>query len=70
MAEAARLFGARAPFGVPTDGPLTLVCAREQVAALSDWLVGKGAAHVAVSAPEYVFRTGAKIYEKLAARLL
>ena len=68
-AEAAALFGARAPFGFAGGGPLTLVCARADVAALADWLVRRGADHVAVSAPDYVFLAQAKLYEALASRI-
>jgi len=70
--EIARLagetFGARALLG--TDGPaLELVCPVDQVAPLADWLIARGAEHVAVSSLDYVFSARNPLYEKLAARV-
>ena len=72
VGETARLagetFGARALLG--TDGPgLELVCPADQVAPLADWLIARGAEHVAVSSLDYVFSARNPLYEKLAARI-
>lgn len=72
VAETARLagetFGARALLGA--DGPaLELVCPADQVAPLADWLIARGAEHVAVSSLDYVFSARNPLYEKLAARI-
>ncbi len=68
-AEAASLFSARALFGLPSDGPLTLVCPRDQAALLADWLIAQGADHVSVGALDYLFSAKNALYEKLLARL-
>ncbi|MBL8589702.1 MAG: ATP phosphoribosyltransferase [Methylobacteriaceae bacterium] len=68
-AEAEARFGARAPFGPPADGRVALVCPAGQAAALADWLIGLGAADVAVSALAYLFRAESGLYARLAARL-
>ncbi|MDB5595330.1 MAG: phosphoribosyltransferase [Hyphomicrobiales bacterium] len=67
--EAAEKFEARALFGTPVDGPLTLLCAKKKVPALADWLVSCGAEHVAVSALDYVFSARNALYDKLCARI-
>ncbi len=72
VGETARLagetFGARALLGA--DGPgLELVCPADQVAPLADWLIARGAEHVAVSSLDYVFSARNPLYEKLAARI-
>lgn len=72
VGETARLagetFGARALLGA--DGPgLELVCPVDQVAPLADWLIARGAEHVAVSSLDYVFSARNPLYEKLAARI-
>lgn len=67
--EAGELFEARALFGVGLQGPLTLLCPKKKVPALADWLVAKGAEHVAVGALDYVFSARNALYEKLSARI-
>ena len=67
--EAGRMFEARALFGVAPEGPLTLVCPRDRAPALADWLIGKGAAHVAVGALDYVFSARNELYDRLARRV-
>lgn len=66
--EAGAAFEARALFGTAGDGPLTLVCPRSNAAALADWLLFRGAKHVAVGALDYVFNAQNALYDKLARR--
>jgi ATP phosphoribosyltransferase len=66
--EAAQAFGARAPFGVE-GAVLTLLCPADEVAPLADWLIERGAQHVAVTAPDYVFSARDPLYERLAGRV-
>ncbi|HUZ67328.1 MAG TPA: ATP phosphoribosyltransferase [Beijerinckiaceae bacterium] len=66
--EAGALFEARALFGAAGEGPLTLVCPRSNAAALADWLLQRGAEHVAVGALDYVFSARNALYDKLARR--
>ena len=65
--QAAALFGAtrRSEGG----GRLTLVCARDKVAPLADWLVTRGAASVTVAAHDYVFAAANPLHQALLARL-
>jgi ATP phosphoribosyltransferase len=67
--EAADAFGARAIFGTPAEGPLTLLCGHKKVAALADWLVSRGAEHVTVGSLDYVFGARNPLYDKLCARI-
>ena len=67
--EASEKFDARALFGTPSEGPLTFLCAKARVAALADWLVSRGAEHVAVSTLDYVFGARNALYDKLCARI-
>ena len=67
--EAAEPFGARAIFGLAVDGPLTLVCPTKNAAPLADWLVARGAEHVAVATNDYIFGARNALYEKLVARI-
>lgn len=64
--EAAERFGARL-FGCE-DGRLVLHCANGHVPELADWLIGQGAAHVAVSPLDYVFSAQNQLYDKLLGR--
>jgi ATP phosphoribosyltransferase len=66
--EAGELFEARALFGTTGEGPLALVCPRSNAAGLADWLLQRGADHVAVGALDYVFSAKNALYEKLARR--
>ncbi len=50
-------------------GRLTLVCPKDKVAPLADWLITHGAAHVTVVAMDYAFTPANPLYEKLVARL-
>ena len=52
-----------------SDGRLTLTCPNDKVAALADWLIARGAAHVRVIAADYVFTPSNPLYEKLTAQL-
>ena len=66
-AEAAALFGARA-FG-SDEARLVLHCAKASVPDLADWLIGRGAIHVAVAALDYVFAAQNPLFDKLVAGL-
>ncbi len=68
-AEAETLFGARAPFGVSAEGPLSLQCAPDKAAPLADWLIEKGAAHVSVASLDYLFSAHNDLYERLSKRI-
>lgn len=68
LAEAKQLFSARLRWPV-ADGRLTFSCPSERVAALADWLIGKGAEQVTVASLAYVFSAQNPLYEKLVARL-
>lgn len=50
-------------------GRLTLVCLRDKVAPLADWLIAQGAEHVTVAAMDYVFSPANPLHDKLLARL-
>ncbi len=50
-------------------GRLTLVCPKDKVAPLADWLVAKGAEHVTVAAMDYVFTPANPLYEALVRKL-
>lgn len=67
--EAAKLFGARLPFGPPLDGRVTLHCPVAHVAGLADWLIGLGAEQVAVGSLDYVFGARNPLFERLEQRL-
>ena len=62
-------FGARAPFGAPREGRVTLHCPEKAVADLADWLIGLGAEHVSVAALAYVFSARNPFYERLERRI-
>jgi ATP phosphoribosyltransferase len=62
--EAQAQFGARALLGDSRES-LSLVCPADKVAPLADWLIGKGAEHVVVSAPDYVFSAANPLYQRL-----
>ncbi|ACK49773.1 ATP phosphoribosyltransferase [Methylocella silvestris BL2] len=66
--EAQSLFSARLRF-CAQDGRMSLNCPAEKVAALADWLIGRGADHVGVTALDYVFSAENPLYEKLIAKL-
>jgi len=63
--QAQALFSARALLGDSRES-LSLVCPADKVAPLADWLIGKGAEHVVVSALDYVFSAANPLYQKLA----
>jgi len=69
VAQAQKLFDARAPLGIAKDGPLTLVAAKKKVADLADWLVSQGADHVTVAQMDYIFSSKNELFEKLSARI-
>ncbi len=69
VAQAEKLFAARAPLGIAKDGPLTLVAAKKKVADLADWLVSQGADHVTVAQMDYIFSSKNELFEKLSARI-
>lgn len=62
------MFDARALFGAASDRPLTLVCPRSNAAVLADWLLRRGAEHVAVGALDYVFSARNALYDEFARR--
>ena len=68
VAEAGGLFGARRR-SENIAGRLTLVCPRDKVAPLADWLLAQGAEHVTVAAHEYVFAASNPLHQALLARL-
>ena len=51
------------------DGRLLLHCAKRRVPELADWLIGQGAANVAVAQLDYVFEAQNALYDKLAERI-
>ncbi len=51
-------------------GRLTLVCLRDKVAPLADWLIAQGAEHVTVVAMDYVFAAANPLHDKLLSRLV
>ncbi len=63
----------RATFGAALrarDGETaTFACPTKQVAALADWLIGKGAKSVTSAKLEYVFKAGNALWGRLAGRL-
>ena len=67
-AEAAPLFDA-ALRSENARGRLTLVCPKDKVPPLADWLIAKGAEHVTVASMDYVFTPANPLYETLVARL-
>jgi ATP phosphoribosyltransferase len=69
VAQAEKLFDARAPLGIAKDGPMTLVAAKKKVADLADWLVSQGADHVTVAQMDYIFSSKNELFEKLSARI-
>lgn len=66
--EAQARFSAKPRLHAP-DGRLCLNCPKDKVAELADWLISQGAAHVAVTAQDYVFSKLNPLYEKLKERL-
>jgi len=69
VAEAHAIFGIRTIFGVPKDGPLSLMVPKKTVAALADWLIARGAEHVTVAQMDYVFGARNELYDRLVARV-
>ena len=68
LAEAAEKFGAQLR-GQPGRHLTVLAASREKVAPLADWLIGKGAEHVSVTALDYLFGSHNSLFEKLAKRI-
>jgi len=68
-AEAARRFGAIAPFGAAGDGPLTLHVPKGAAYALSDWLIAQGATTVTVGALDDIFEAENPLWHRLLERL-
>ena len=62
-------FGANAIYGLEAASELSLACPRANAAALAGWLIERGAQHVSVSAPEYIFSARNELSEKLARRI-
>jgi ATP phosphoribosyltransferase len=67
--EAVELFGAQLLFGLPADGPVSLLCPHSKAADLADWLVSRGVDRVAVSALDYVFSARNELFARLEKRL-
>jgi len=67
LAEAKAVFAARLFHS--SDARLILNCPKDKAAPLADWLIAQGAAHVSVTAQDYVFLAENPLYEKLIARL-
>jgi ATP phosphoribosyltransferase len=67
LAEAKAVFAARLLHS--SGGRVTLNCPKEKAAPLADWLIAQGAAHVSVTARDYVFLAKNPLYERLTARL-
>jgi ATP phosphoribosyltransferase len=68
-AEAARRFGAIAPFGVAGESPLVLHVPKSGAYALADWLVAQGATTVTVTALDDIFEAENPLYRRLLTRL-
>jgi ATP phosphoribosyltransferase len=67
LAEAKAVFAARLFHS--SEGRFTLNCPKDKAAPLADWLIARGAAHVSVTAQDYVFSAENPLYERLIARL-
>ena len=66
--EATDAFGVRPLYGI--DGDIVrLVCGKDQVPALAEWLIEHGAQHVSVGSLDYIFSAVNPLYDRLAARL-
>jgi ATP phosphoribosyltransferase len=66
--EAGRLFDARLR-GHGRAGLIVLTCAKERVADLADWLIGRGAENITIDQLDYVFSAKNALYDRLARRL-
>jgi ATP phosphoribosyltransferase len=67
--EAAKNFGASAPFGIATDGPLTLHVPKKAIYAIADWLMTQGADTISTTDLDDVFQSENPLHEKLLAAL-
>jgi len=65
--EAESLFGAK--LREMQGESATFACPAKQVAALADWLIGKGAQSVTSARLDYVFHAGNALWSRLAARI-
>ncbi len=66
--EAIEAFGVRTLYGIDGD-IIRLVCGAEQVPALAEWLIERGAQHVSVGSLDYIFSAVNPLYDKLLARI-
>ncbi len=67
--EAAKNFGASAPFGIASEGPLTLHVPKKAIYALADWLMAQGADTISTTDLDDVFQSENPLNEKLTAAL-
>ncbi len=67
-AEAQSRFGARV-LPSRSGGPLSFRCPEPMAAALADWLIERGAAHVSVTGHDYLFAAENPLYDALVRRL-
>ena len=67
--QAAEKFGASTPFGIASDGPLTLHVPKAAIYSIADWLMERGAQTVSTADLDDVFQLENPLYEKLAAAL-
>jgi ATP phosphoribosyltransferase len=68
LAKAKAAFSARLRVQ-SNDGRLILNCPKDKAAPFADWLIAQGAAHVCVTAQDYVFLAENPLYDRLIARL-
>lgn len=66
--EAVEMFDARIIHGLESE-VVDLVCSTDEVVALADWLIERGAQNVTVHKPEYIFSAVNPLYDKLINRL-
>ncbi|HVV94320.1 MAG TPA: ATP phosphoribosyltransferase [Hyphomicrobiales bacterium] len=69
VAEAARRFGAIAPFGAAGQGPLVLHVPKSAAYSLSDWLIAQGATTVTVAQLADIFEAENPLWRRLLSRL-
>ena len=69
-ADAAAKFGAVAPFGIATEGPLVLHAPKRMIYPLADWLMSLGADTVATVDLDDVFQSQNPLHERLIGALV
>jgi ATP phosphoribosyltransferase len=62
-------FGASAPFGIASEGPLTLHVPKSAIYPVADWLMERGSKTVSTTNLDDVFQSDNPLYEKLVAAL-